>query len=57
MAVTDQLVHGNTDHVLSDNDGTMESQYKMLNTGDVVLCNLFCARGVRNSVGTNPEME
>lgn len=57
MAATDQFVHGNTDHVLGDNNGTMESQYNMLNTGDVVLWNLFCARRVRNSVGTNPEME
>lgn len=57
MIATDQLVHGNTDHVLGDNDGTMESQYNVLNTSGPVLWNLFCARRVKNSVGTNPEME
>lgn len=39
---TNQLVHGNTNHVLGDNDGTAKSQYNILDIDELASKNMFC---------------
>lgn len=42
MIATDQLVHGNANHVLGDDDGTVESQYNMLDIDVLASTSLVC---------------
>jgi hypothetical protein len=42
MIATDQLVHGNANHVLGDDDGAAEGQYNMLDIGELASASMFC---------------